>query len=423
MFAIIPFLFYKVTCGCEVYVMAPLDLFDDNQNPSYKDKFSGWCSNLKNANVDGVMIDVWWGLTEPTAKNYKWDGYVTMFNIMKEKGLKIIPVFSFHKCGGSVGDYVTILLPSFVFSGTNKPNFEDMYGNKDEAYISFAYDNVKIGSDRTPLEMYRDWMAAFKTQFNSLVEDGTIIEIEVGAGPCGELRYPSYRASFNYPGCGMFQCYDSMFKKQFKEDAAAAGHSEWDSPPGDTGDYNVRPYGSSFWSDGWKSEYGKFFLKWYQNQLIDHGSNVLKIARELFPSTRLSCKISGLHWQYSTECHCAEVTAGFYNAGGNDGYSQIISMFKQHNVDVCFTCLEMHEDGSAASNPPALVSQILGITKSYGLHFEGENALERYDWDAYNQIKTWVSQGLSAFTYLRMTDTLMNGGNWDTFKQFVAQMK
>ena len=419
------FLIVSALCGCDVFVMAPLDLVNNDGYPSFQSKFENWCNMLRDANVKGVMLDIWWGITEPSPKNYRWSGYETLFSIMRNKGLKIIPVFSFHKCGGSVGDYVNIPLPSFIWQGSSQPNFVDAYGNKDDAYISFAFDNVKIGpnNERTPLEMYNDWMTAFKAQFNSYIDDGTIIDIEVGAGPCGELRYPSYRHTFSYPGCGMFQCFDSQFVSKFQRDAQSAGHSEWNAPPSDTGDYNVRPGGSSFWNNGFKTEYGKFFLNWYQQQLIDHGSSVLALARALFPNTRISCKISGLHWQYTAECHCAEVTAGFYNTNNNDGYSQIISMFKQHNVDVCFTCLEMHEDWGANSNPPALVKQVLETTKRFGLRFEGENALARYDWDAYNQIKSWVYQGLSTFTYLRMTDELMNGGNWETFKSFVNQMR
>lgn len=165
-------------------------------------------------------------------------------------------------------------------------------------------------------------------------------EIEVGAGPFGELRYPSYRSSFVYPGCGMFQCFDSHFVSKFQQDSKSGGHSEWNAPPYDTGDYNLKPGGSSFWNNGFKSKYGKFFLNWYQQQLIDHGDNVLGIARSLFPDTRLSCKISVLHWQYTSECHCAEVTAGFHNTNNNNAYYQIINMFKRHDVDVYFTCLE-----------------------------------------------------------------------------------
>lgn len=409
-------------CGCDVYVMAPLAIFNDDQSLKDQSTLENWFGSLAGANVKGIMIDVWWGLCEKTQKSYTFSGYRTIFNSIKNKGLKIIPVMSFHRCGGNVGDDCNIPIPDFVFQGSNQPYWVDPFGNKDSEYISFSYDNVEVNG-RTPLTMYKDFMQAFKDTFADLINDGTITEIEVGLGPCGELRYPSYQLDkWSYPGCGAYQCYDAMFKKSFIESAAAAGHSEWTSPPTDTGDYNVKPYGSSYWNGGWSCEYGVFFNKWYSNILIEHGANVLKSAREVFGSLKLSSKISGIHWQYTTSCHCAELTAGFYNVAGYDGYQTIINMFKQYNVHVCFTCLEMTTvDSSAASNPPALVSQIIADTKNAGLEFEGENALERYDWTAYNQIKSWVSQGLSTFTYLRLGSTLMNS-YFSDFKNFVNAM-
>lgn len=42
---------------------------------------------------------------------------------------------------------------------------------------------------------------------NEFFIDGTITEIEVGLGACGELRYPSYPETrgWKYPGTGEFQ--------------------------------------------------------------------------------------------------------------------------------------------------------------------------------------------------------------------------
>jgi hypothetical protein len=52
-------------------------------------------------------------------------------------------------------------------------------------------------------------MRSFRQEFDSFFEDGTIVEIEVGLGPCGELRYPSYpeRHGWKYPGIGEFQVF------------------------------------------------------------------------------------------------------------------------------------------------------------------------------------------------------------------------
>ena len=161
------YLVASALCGCEVFVMAPLDLMNDDCTPKYLDKFTNWCQMLRDAKVDGIMMDIWWGLTEPTAKNYRWTGYQTIMNVIRSKGLKCVPVFSFHKCGGSVGDYVNIPLPNFVWQGSLTPNATDLSGGTDDAYISIGYDNVKLGLNnaRTPLEMYTDWMTAFSEAF------------------------------------------------------------------------------------------------------------------------------------------------------------------------------------------------------------------------------------------------------------------
>lgn len=56
-------------------------------------------------------------------------------------------------------------------------------------------------------QVYFDYMRSFRVEFNDLFESGTICEIEVGLGACGELRYPSYYAKhgWEYPGIGEFQ--------------------------------------------------------------------------------------------------------------------------------------------------------------------------------------------------------------------------
>ena len=54
---------------------------------------------------------------------------------------------------------------------------------------------------RTPLEAYTDFMRAFRDAF--LADLGECIEeVVVGAGPCGELRYPSYPEpnGWRFPG-------------------------------------------------------------------------------------------------------------------------------------------------------------------------------------------------------------------------------
>ena len=212
-----------------------------------------------------------------------------------------------------------------------------------------------------------------------------------------------------------------------EEASKSEGVPNFGHHPRNTGGYNVRPDGSDFWrqggSESWDSEYGQWYIKWYCDKLIEHGGKIGSAARAGFgDSVELSCKISGVPWWYMVACHCAEVTAGLRNLQTYDGYRDILTEFKKHNIQVCFTCLEMNPDGGAGSNPPYLVQQIANDCKWAGLAFEGENALECYDWGSFMRIKAWVAQGLTRYTHLRMGDTLMSDNNWNTFKSFVNEM-
>ena len=144
----------------------------------------------------------------------------------------------------------------------------------------------------------------------------------------------------------------------------------------------------------------------------------------MFPNAEISGKVAGIHWQYLSEARSAEATAGYYNANGNDGYSEIAKMFKEEDIDFCFTCLEMRgQDKYASSDPESLVNDVFKIASKNGLDFEGENAIECCHWDAYNQILKWKNKGMKEFTFLRMTDKLMNNEKtWTDFVKFTQQM-
>lgn len=56
-------------------------------------------------------------------------------------------------------------------------------------------------------QVFYYFMHSFKKDLGEFIKDGTITEVEVGLGPCGELRYPSYPETqgWQYPGTGEFQ--------------------------------------------------------------------------------------------------------------------------------------------------------------------------------------------------------------------------
>jgi hypothetical protein len=57
------------------------------------------------------------------------------------------------------------------------------------------------------LQVYFDFMRSFRTEFDDFFREGLISAVEIGLGPSGELKYPSFseRMGWHYPGIGEFQ--------------------------------------------------------------------------------------------------------------------------------------------------------------------------------------------------------------------------
>lgn len=91
--------------GVPVYVMLPLDSVTMNHTVNRRKAMNASLQALKSAGVEGIMMDVWWGLVEGDAPGaYNWGGYNELMEMAKKHGLKVQAVMSFHKCGGNVGD-------------------------------------------------------------------------------------------------------------------------------------------------------------------------------------------------------------------------------------------------------------------------------------------------------------------------------
>ena len=112
------FLFVAATMAIEVNLMLPLDAVTSSGVNNY-DQLKADFQKLKSIGVAGVMSDIWWGLVETSPKTYNWAHYKTLVALAKECGLKFQAVMSFHKCGGNVGDTVTIELPQWVRDAGN----------------------------------------------------------------------------------------------------------------------------------------------------------------------------------------------------------------------------------------------------------------------------------------------------------------
>ena len=223
-------------------------------------------------------------------------------------------------------------------------------------------------------------------------------------------------------------------KSSLQASAIAIGQTEWGrGGPHDSGNYNQFPEDTGFFQrEGtWNTDYGKFFLEWYSNKLIEHGDCILASAEGIFQGTgaKLSAKVAGIHWHYRTRSHAAELTAGYYNTRQRDGYIPIAQMLAKRGAVLNFTCMEMKDEqqpGHANCGPEQLVRQVKAAAKKAGVELAGENALERYDESAFSQVvatsRANEDISLSAFTYLRMNKKLFDGENWRNFVGFVKSM-
>lgn len=428
-----------------VYVMMPLDSVTMGNGVNRRKAMKASMQALKSAGVEGVMMDVWWGLVERDSPGaYNWGGYAELLEMAKQHGLKVQAVMSFHQCGGNVGDSCTIPLPNWAVEEINKdPDlaYTDQWGRRNYEYVSLGSDTLPVLKGRTPVQCYADFMRAFKDNFKHLLGD-TIVEIQVGMGPAGEFRYPSYpeqNGTWKFPGIGAFQCYDKYMLSSLKAAAEAAGKPEWGSTgPTDAGHYNNWPEDTQFFrreGGGWTSPYGEFFLNWYSQMLLDHGERILSSAKSIFQDmgVKISVKVSGIHWHYGTRSHAPELTAGYYNTRFRDGYIPIAQMLARHGAILNFTCIEMrdHEQPQdALCAPEKLVRQVALATREAQVPLAGENALPRYDETAHEQILRASSLNIDgeesdmcAFTYLRMNPDLFQPDNWRRFVAFVKKMK
>ncbi|KAL8028201.1 hypothetical protein ABFX02_14G143900 [Erythranthe guttata] len=424
-----------------IYVMLPLGVVNMKCELVDPDGLVKQLKVLKSINVDGVTVDCWWGIIEAHApQEYNWNGYKRLFQILRELKMKLQVVMSFHECGGNVGDDVCIPLPHWVAEiGRTNPDifFTDRSGKRDPECLSWGIDKERVLRGRTAVEVYFDCMRSFRVEFDEFFEDGMISMIVVGLGPCGELRYPCnpVKHGWRYPGIGEFQCYDQYMLKSLRKAAELRGHSFWARGPENAGSYNSRPHETGFFCDGgdYDGYYGRFFLNWYSQVLVDHGDRVLSLAKLAFEGTCVSAKqLSGFHWWYKTASHAAELTAGFYNSSNRNGYAAITAMLKRHKAALCFTCSETSIDmdlSQSLSDPEGLSWQVVSGAWDACIPVASENSFPCHDRQGYSYLLERAKpmshpdgRHFSAFTYLRLSPLLTERQNLIEFERFVKRM-
>eukprot|EP00899_Mesostigma_viride_P006961 jgi/Mesvir1/16266/Mv08512-RA.1 len=444
-----------------VTVMLPLDVISPQRKLSDPNLLRSQLMALRSAGVDGVMVDVWWGLVESDEPCvYNWEPYVELFQMAQAMDLKVQPVMSFHQCGGNTGDSCYIPLPAWVLKIGEEDRdifFTNRTKRRNMEYLSLGVDDIPVLAGRTVLEVYHDFMSSFRAKMEPFFATGVIRDVEIGLGPAGELRYPSYPEThgWRFPGIGEFQCYDRYLLARLRARAEELGNIEWGlGGPHDAGGYNDWPqYTGFFCNEGsYRSPYGRFFLEWYSGLLVEHGDKVLTAAGKAFAGTgvQLVAKVAGVHWWYNSHNHAAELAAGYYNLRDRDGYAPIAAMLAKHEAVLNFTCVEMRDFEQfpdARCGPEGLVNQVKSSCVRAGIEFSCENALPRFDPQAFDHILynarsplkdvaageydvyglkgngTPLGRGrIASFTFLRLCKELFDTRNWNTFLRFVKEM-
>jgi hypothetical protein len=183
-------------------------------------QFESLLADAAGIGVNAVSVDVWWGKVEAAGdQQFDWSYYDTVFEKIAEKGLKIAPIMSFHKCGGGPGDDCNIPLPSwlpyeFQTSGLQSDDlkYESEVGLRklDDAIVPWATDRLRV------LAQFSQFMNAFEQHYASRAHD--FVELNVSLGPTGELRYPAYNPDdgAGFPRRGHFQAYSPLARASFR---------------------------------------------------------------------------------------------------------------------------------------------------------------------------------------------------------------
>lgn len=429
-------------------VMAPLQVSDWAL-------FDKQLATARHIGVNAVTVDVWWGLVEREAdQQFNWQYYDKVFAHINAAGLGIIPIMSFHQCGGNVGDDCDIPLPPWIWQhfsqqgvSASQLKYKSEFGNESSETISLWADDYVI-------PQYAEFMQAFVSRYHSYSDK--IPEINISLGPAGELRYPSYNSHdggrTGYPTRGGFQAYSDIAKADFHRwlqhnyQTLTVLNQQWQTSYNRWQDITPPADGDVFINSGaqFKPGFGHDFISWYHQSLLAHGRRMLSSAVDAFTGefsrTEIGFKIPGIHWKIASPDYSrrsAELAAGLipsniqYDTSNAYGYGGIVGLaaeFKQYKRDlvVHFTALEMQDNPQHASQSMAqsLVMWLGMAAKQHQVAIKGENALaagvtSNSGWDNIDYVL--ANSNYSGITILRLEQVTDGGIGQRRYQHLIQQ--
>ncbi len=451
-------------------VMSPLLIKDDAEFGQFEQHLE----QARDIGVEAISVDVWWGIAQPTRTTTNFDYYDRVFRAIEERGLGIVPIMSFHRCGGGPGDDVNIDLPGWLAEfvqgqggSSGDLRYQSETGNESPDAIP-PWLGEEVGA---VYQQMAGFLGEFLKQFRPLLVDGRFPEINVSLGPTGELRYPSYNAAdgWRYPHRGFYQCYSESARRSFLRWVRAPEHGcAWASQYADP---EIRvpnghlPGGQGARADGFVAEklhlvpgYGQDFTQWYHQSLIGHGRRLLAAAIAMLKihcatgvraAPMLGMKIPGVHWQWRCTGvpRYAELTAGLIPpqccfvpddasaTGYEDAFDMVGQLSSQSGwpIRAHFTALEMDDDTVPDSWPNdqektsmahSLVRAVGRTAANAGVPLSGENALANVDApDSPTNVASWdyIRKSFDLGYFSGLTLLRLCRGGWDTDREGLRQ--
>ena len=415
--------------------LAPLELRTESEWADFRRQLA----IAQRMGIHAIVTDIWWGKVEAGGdQQFNWEYYDRLMQAIQAANLHWIPIFSFHQCGGNVGDDCDIPIPSWIWTHFPQVPATDLKYISEKGNASPEV--IALWADQWVIPEYQEFITAFTQHYADQAE--IIDEIQISLGSAGELRYPAYNAhdDYQYPHRGYFQAYSTPAKIAFQDYVRdrygnlKAINQAWKTnltslnqiqPPKQPEQFVQR-------RDYEKIQYGRDFIDWYNQSLINHGQRILNAANNTlqgkFQTIPLGMKIPGIHWQiaHPKTPRIAEITTGLIRTSINFqspktgyGYLPLLqvanSLPSSQEVNLHYTAVELSnrrdQKLQAHSRAKDLVGWIATTANRLGIPLHAENALqgELRNPQAWKNINEAFNRyQFSGFTALRLAEATEN---------------